>query len=149
MPQYRAEVSTPSWLATYFAVSVGESGSISYAWPSPNHMWLDVLSPKPPCSPSIATRLPLGAGVAGPRYWWKSITSPAPESPCELQQFTPECALTSRDGSCALTEEAIRPVSSLPPSPQPSWKGIRATIDVQAWCSPPISCSSDSNGPRQ
>src|ERR1044072_3133128 len=67
MPQYLAEVITPSWLATYFAVSVGESGSISYAWPSPNHMWLETLSPNPPCSPSMATRLPGGAGVAGDR----------------------------------------------------------------------------------
>src|SRR3954470_22981872 len=99
IPQYRADVRTSSWLATYLLVSVAESGSISYAWPSPNHMWLDVLSPNPPCSPSIATRVADGAGLAGPRYWWKSITSPAPESPCELQQFTPLCALTRRDGS--------------------------------------------------
>src|SRR3954452_10813173 len=149
MPQYLAEVITASWLATYFEVSVAESGSISYAWPSPNHMWLDVLRPKPPCSPSIATRLPDGAGDAGPRYWWKSITSPAPESPCELQQFTPLWALTSRDGSCALTEEAIRPVSSRLHSPQPSLNGIQATMDVQDWCSRTISCSSDSNCARQ
>src|SRR3954447_5141717 len=148
MPQYLADVITASWFATYFAVSVGESGSISYAWPSPNHMWLDVLSPKPPCSPSIATRLPLGAGVAGPRYWWKSITSPAPESPCELQQFTPECALTSRAGSWALTSVAIRPVSCLLHSPQPSLNGTQATIDVHDWCSRTISCSSASNCAR-
>src|SRR3954467_652597 len=109
MPQYLAEVITASWFATYLAVSVAESGSISYAWPSPNHMWLEVLSPNPPCSPSIATRLPAGAGEAGPRYWWKSITSPLPESPCELQQLTPLIGSTSRVGSCALTSSAMRP----------------------------------------
>src|SRR5690349_20089311 len=130
MPQYSAEVTTACGLATYFAVSVAESGSISYAWPSPNHMWLDVLRPNPPCWPSIATRLPDGGGVAGSSCWWKSLTSPAPESPCELQQFTPLWALTSRDGSWALTSVAIRPVSSLLHSPQPSLNGIQATIDV-------------------
>src|SRR3954451_9482769 len=131
IPQYRAEVITACWLATYLAVNVASSGSISYAWPSPNHMWLDVASPTPPCSPSIATRLPDGAGEAGPRDWWKSITAPAPESPRELQQFTPLWALTSRDGSCSFREEAIRPASSLLHSPQPSLNGIQAAIHVQ------------------
>src|SRR4051812_30983888 len=101
MPQDCAEVMTAFWFATYLLVRVAESGSISYACPSPNHMWLDVFRPKPPCSPSIDTRFASGAGEAGPRYWWKSMTSPLPESPCELQQFTPLCALTSRLGSCA------------------------------------------------
>src|SRR3954447_20211705 len=148
MPQYSAEVMTACWLATYFEVSVAESGSISYAWPSPNHMWLEVLRPKPPCSPSIATRLPDGAGEAGPRYWWKSITSPRPESPWELQQLTPLCASTSRVGSWALTSSAIRPVAARSHSPQPSLNGTQATTEVNELCSRTISCSSDSNCPR-
>src|SRR6266545_6639876 len=135
MPHDRADVMTACWFSTYLRVSVAESGSISYAPPSPNHMWLEVLRPNPPCSPSIDTRVAVGAGEAGPRYWWWSMTSPLPESPCELQQFTPLCALTRRVGSCFLTSSAMRPVASRSHSPQPSLNGTQATIEVKLWCS--------------
>ena len=69
MPQVLAAFSTSSWFSTYRRVSSSFESVISYAWPSSNHMWPGTSRPKPPCSPSTATRWS-GTGVAGPTYWW-------------------------------------------------------------------------------
>ncbi|CAO0827336.1 hypothetical protein SMICM17S_12390 [Streptomyces microflavus] len=45
------------------------------------------------------------------------------------QQLTPLCALTTRDGSSALTSSAILPVSVRSHSPQPSLKTIQPLIE--------------------
>ncbi len=65
-----------------------------------------------------------------------------------MQQFTPLWALTSRDGSWALTESAIWPVSARSHSPQPSLNGTQTVIEVKLLCSSTISCSSDLNWAR-
>ncbi len=60
--------------------------------------------------------------------------SPLPESPLELQQFTPLWALTIREGSAALTASAIRPLSSRSHSPQPSLKTTLPMTEGALWC---------------